>query len=487
MVLCTSLAHADNLDDAREAFNEAQLLYKQGKFKSAAKKFRDAYKAKAYPQFLFNIGASYERANNYRAAVDYYGRYLDKVPDAKDKAQIKKRIAVLKEEIERAKKSQDKAPSQKVKQLRAVKLQSVVVIRSTPPGAKIWLDSKKGPPLGLTPWEGNIQGRHVIYVELEGHSPAQDVIEPSGSNRIRDVRFVLTRFEQKAENYLGLLKVTSNVPGAQVFIDNKEAGAYGVTPFQKQIDEGKHKVWVTAPGYNTYEREIDIAKTQVHSIHATLEGSPVGYMNFRGAGIEFSKVWMDDEVICETGPCRVAVPEGKHKFKVSRKDYKSYSKNVTVRSASETRFTVGLVKKPGKADAVVAWTLAAVFAGGATYSWFKLKPQQEDRYNAAKIVSDNVDALFNACPNSDNDCRNALRDQKEDANSHKDEHNLKRKVAKWGAIAGWGAAGISAAVATYYTFRDKGEPSTGQTETRAIKVKPLVGVNFGGLGVDGTF
>src|SRR5665647_3605676 len=99
---------ADALKKAQSAFDNAQLSYLQGKYDEAAQGFQDAYAARPFPQFLYNIGASFHMKGKktsdieaYQKAVDNYKKYLAEDPTASDKAKVEKAIGVLEAEITR--------------------------------------------------------------------------------------------------------------------------------------------------------------------------------------------------------------------------------------------------------------------------------------------------------------------------------------------------------------------------------------------------
>src|ERR1700712_4338349 len=83
---------ADALKKAQSAFDQAQLDYLQGKYDDAARGFQDAYLARPFPQFLYNVGASFhmkgKKASDpeaYQKAVEAYKKYLAEDPHATDK------------------------------------------------------------------------------------------------------------------------------------------------------------------------------------------------------------------------------------------------------------------------------------------------------------------------------------------------------------------------------------------------------------------
>src|SRR4029077_19904619 len=74
--------------------------------------FQDAYAARPFPQFLYNIAASFHMKGKkssdvvaYGKAVEFYKKYLQEDPNATDKPKVEKAISVLEDEIKRLKDS----------------------------------------------------------------------------------------------------------------------------------------------------------------------------------------------------------------------------------------------------------------------------------------------------------------------------------------------------------------------------------------------
>src|SRR2546430_2660393 len=82
----------DALKKAQTAFHQAQSQYLEGKYDEAAQGFQDAYASRPFPQFLYNVGASFHMkgkktsdVQSYGKAVEFYKRYLAEEPQAPDK------------------------------------------------------------------------------------------------------------------------------------------------------------------------------------------------------------------------------------------------------------------------------------------------------------------------------------------------------------------------------------------------------------------
>ena len=461
---------ADALKKAQSAFDTAQLDYLQGKYDEAAQGFQDAYAARPFPQFLYNVGAAFHMKGKknsdgaaYAKAVEFYKKYLAEDAQAADKAKVEKAIGVLEAEIARLKAnppvgagsgsgSAAPPPSQEVQQLGEVKVRGLIVVESDPSNATIYIDDKKKGSFATTPWSGSLDGEHKIIIEKRGYKVAEKTISADPSKL-----FVLSAVMAQ-EDYLGWVEISSNVPGAEIFIDDKSIGAVGKTPLSQNIKPGKHTFWISTEGYDEYKEEVDVIAGETHAIKATLKGEPVGKINVIGAGIEDSKVFIDGQVACERGPCLKPLTQGDHTVMVTRPGFKSYTKRVTIQAKTEMAIKVGLAPTPSRSDAVVAYVLAAGFGGGAIYLGIQANNYRDELKTAIAKGDPPVD------PN--------------------DGRFTKGKIFAIAADATFAVAGITALTAIYYTFREKGAPSTALIDVRALALQPQIGPGYAGLGME---
>jgi hypothetical protein len=467
----------DALRKAQASFDQAQSDYLQGKYDEAAQGFQEAYSARPFPQFLYNVGASFHMKGkkasdvpSYTKAVEFYKRYLKEEPQATDKAKVEKAITVLEAEIKRL---QDLAagagsaagsaappqatPSQEVQQLGDVKVRGLVVIVTEPQNATIYLDDKKKGPFAQTPWSGSIEGEHKLIIEKQGYKPVETVISADPSKLIQ----VISPLSQ--EFHLGWIKITSNVPGADIYIDDKSVGAVAKTPLSpgQNIEPGKHTVWISAEGYDEYTETVEIFPGKTKEIHANLKGSPVGKLTVNGMGIDDSKIYVDGKIACEQGPCLQSLTEGSHEITVKRSGYKTYSKKIMITAKTETTVRVQQAQRPGHKDAIVAYVLTAAFAGGGIYLGSQAKSLKSD-------LQADIDA---GMPPIDNN----------------DPRFFRGKVYAIAADGCFAIAGVTFLTAVYYTLRDKGPPSRATIDVHAIALQPQLGPTFAGMGLGGSF
>jgi tetratricopeptide (TPR) repeat protein len=474
---------ANALQKAQTAFDQAQVSYLQGKYDEAAQGFQDAYAARSFPQFLYNVGASFHMKGKktsdpeaYQNAVDAYRRYLAADPQAPDKAKVEKAIAVLEDEIKRLKTPAAApgpdpgtgsgaetppgtgsaapaapSPSPQVEQLGDVKVRGLVVIESDPSNAAIYIDDKRKGSFSTTPWSGTLEGDHKIIIEKRGYTVVEKTISADPSKL-----FVLFG-AMSQQSFLGWIEITSNVPGADIFIDDKANGVVGRTPLSQNIKPGKHTFWISTEGYDEYKQEIDVIANEVTTIKAPLKGAPVGKLSITGLGIEDSTIYADGKVLCERGPCLKGLQQGEHTVTVTRPGFKPYSKMVSIQARTETQIRVTLVPTPSRGDAIVAYSLAGLFGAGGIVLGLQANKYRDDLKK--EIAS-------GAVPPDSNDPR-----------------FTKGKIFAIAADGTFVIAAGTALIAVYYTFRDKGAPSAGLIDVRALALRPEVGPSYAGLGM----
>ncbi len=468
----TGSAAAQNAqwDAAKAAFDQAQVAYLGGNYDDAAAGFKKAYEARAMSQFLFNIGAAYHMKGkktsdpaSYQLAVDYYKKYVAEDPKADDAPQVQKAITVLEEEVKRLATApppdpanpsnvQPQVPSEQVQALGEVKVRGLIVIESEPQGANIYINGKEKGPFAQTPWSGSMEGEFQYLVEKRGYKSKE------GRTSADPSRLMVLQIVLSEEDYLGWLEIKSNVPGADIFLDDKNVGAIGKTPFSGNFKPGKHKVWISADGYEESEHDIEIIAGETHEIGATLKGSPVGYLNVRGTGIEASEILVDGEVVCPRGPCRKPIREGRRRITVRRPGYKPYSTTIEVQAKTEIAIKPTLAKKPGRGDAIVAYVFSAAFVGGGVYLGLeagKIRDELRSELDTGAPPIDQADPRFD-----------------------------RGKYFAIGANAAFALGGLVGLAAVYYTFRDKGAPSTAQLDVRAIALTPVLGRDTAGLSLE---
>lgn len=98
------------------------------------------------------------------------------------------------------------------------------------------------------------------------HQQAREMLEaylkkyPKAGDR-RNIKEIIKGLEVVVQTRV---TITSQPPGASIFIDTEAGGKVGVTPYKGTIEPGSHLVILKAPGYSTTQQSFDIpARSQV--------------------------------------------------------------------------------------------------------------------------------------------------------------------------------------------------------------------------------
>ncbi|QQR89333.1 MAG: tetratricopeptide repeat protein [Myxococcales bacterium] len=98
-------ADSSKVATAKQVFIKGQKAYDEGHFEEALGLFRQAYKLTGLSDILYNIATVADRLRHDEEALSAYERYLEEVPEAKDKEHVEGRIRILESSIQREKKS----------------------------------------------------------------------------------------------------------------------------------------------------------------------------------------------------------------------------------------------------------------------------------------------------------------------------------------------------------------------------------------------
>jgi tetratricopeptide (TPR) repeat protein len=82
-------------EEARQHFKLGKALYEAGRFPDAAREFDEAYRLSERPQLLYNAYVAHRDASNLPGAIAALGSYLEKVPDAPDRVNLRARLEAM--------------------------------------------------------------------------------------------------------------------------------------------------------------------------------------------------------------------------------------------------------------------------------------------------------------------------------------------------------------------------------------------------------
>jgi hypothetical protein len=153
----------DVVEQARARFRRGVELYRQQRWREAAKEFEAAYQVKPHGAIHFNVAQCRERLGEWPAAFRAYADYLREVPSAEDRAAVR-------------------AAMRKIEDRLAKVGTQVLLVYGDPPGARVTLD---GVDRGQAPLHFALPpGAYALRLTLEGHEPAAERVTLTASASI---------------------------------------------------------------------------------------------------------------------------------------------------------------------------------------------------------------------------------------------------------------------------------------------------------------
>lgn len=136
-----------------------------------------------------------------------------------------------------------------------------LAIATNPAGAAISIDGK---PVGQSPVSESVSaGSHVYRAELSGYRPCERsvLVEDGGLYTLR------CDLEILAQEDSGVVDITTNPPGASVFVD---AIGRGMSPARVKLKAGAHHISLKLQGYQPIEEDISVTRNQTVPVDRTL-------------------------------------------------------------------------------------------------------------------------------------------------------------------------------------------------------------------------
>lgn len=437
MLASPATARSDDtpIERARRSMELGQEAFSQGSFQEAAALFISAYTASSFSAFLYNAGLAYEKAGDREKSVEMYRRYLEEEPAANDRPGVESRIEQLLGKAES--KAEEEGPSSDPPEDGATDaagvMKSLISVRTNPSDATIAILDESGGVISsaAAPLAQTVEkGRYTVRAS----HPDFRTVETEVSVSSGQVYVVVVEMSQGA--FLGFLKVTSSVPGAAIYVDDRNAGKVGVTPFGSVFPTGKHTLWVELPGYAPVTEEVDIKLGESLDLEVALQRLSFGSLCVK-PNTDEARVLVDGKSVGHASEKKVLstfLMTGPHKVEVIREGMKDYAADVTIEGGKETRLRVRLSPKPSRRPAWVAASFSAVMLiSGGVFGGMALSLRKD-------LIADRNDGRL----------------------ANDDSRILQSLFWGIGADVSFGVGAILAGLSIYYFLRDPLPPSKGK-------------------------
>jgi outer membrane receptor for ferrienterochelin and colicins len=165
--------------------------------------------------------------------------------------------------------------------------------------------------------------------------------EPLPERDAAEVDQALSRLRPK----VALVRVTTQPPGAEVFVDREDLGARGLSPQTLALSPGRHEVMVSKEGYRRARVEVDLARglaTQKNFLLELITGTVRLSGTPQGAQVRATP---EGEVLGEL-PGSLRFTPGQHVLYVSAPGHVPAQVVVDVKADTDVPFNVALSPRP---------------------------------------------------------------------------------------------------------------------------------------------
>ncbi len=421
-----------SIEDARHHMELGQDAFARREFEAAGAEFMAAYDASPFGAFLYNAGLAFEKAGKLSKAIELYKRYLDATTNASDAANVTAKIKELEATLAPSIGGDSQAPSITPKpdvKITEIVMKSLISVRTNPKDAFVRITDAKGGLISETRGDSAMTVEHGAYTVEASHPDFKTV---TTEIRVSPGQVYIVVVEMSQGAFLGFLHVISDVPGADVYIDKKEEGSPGKTPFGNAVPAGKHTLWVEKPGYEIHTQDFEMKLGQETRIEVAMRRLPFGTLLVK-SNVQPTTVHVDGKLLGEA-PFEGKLPPGKHQLVVKSEGMKNYESPVDVNAGQRTKVLVRMNPKPSRTSAwVSAGTAVAFIVGGSIVGAkaLELDRELEKERNEGRLASD-------------------------------DKRITKGFFLSLGADLSFGVAAVLSGLSIYYFVRDPLPPSEGK-------------------------
>ncbi len=143
-----------------------------------------------------------------------------------------------------------------------------------------------------------------------------------------------------------VVRVVSDPPGATLYIDDKEKGAVGTTPYKGRLPRGPHVLVLELDGYEPAVQDIEVKKrrklqmfrielTEVSNGTVEVDSKP------KDTGSFGAQIFVDGKESGEL-PEILELPAGAHQLEVKKKGYRSYDEWIEVAKGETLKVLIAL-------------------------------------------------------------------------------------------------------------------------------------------------
>lgn len=326
-------ARADDATEAKLRFDRGVAFIERGEVRQALDEFFVSNRLSPNPTATYNIAACLEALERFAEAFSTYSAYLEGFElGAEERSSGRAALARILPKVAR------------------------LSVRSTPPGAAIFVDRPNLGQYGVTPRTlAHEPGEHTVIAVLSGHHRAERKVTLA-RGELTEVALELAPIEET-------VRIDSAPPGAQVRIGRPEGPVVGTTPLQTRLALGERRIFLALDGYEARREVVDVVAGGAPALSVTMRKLPAPTGRLRVlTNVPNALVRVNGEASGYT-PLVVELPGGAHQISVERRGYTTWLGPVGIVPERPLVADVTLRSEdPPRPAAALKWVLGATAA-----------------------------------------------------------------------------------------------------------------------------
>jgi tetratricopeptide (TPR) repeat protein len=317
---------AGNREEAAKHDQQAKAYYKEGKYLEALGEFRKAYDLAPSAALTYNIARCHERLSQYQEALAMYERYAKEETDPRDRAEALDKIETLKRKLG------TEASTPDAKYQARIDAGRKAYARGDYEGAieefKAAFDLKPNP--GALYNIAKSYEKMARYEEAIEHFQQYLDLDPKASDRA-DVEETIKRLKKALKEKFQELAVSSDPPGADIYLDDRNTGLQGQTNYRFKVTPGPHTLYLDLNGYEPTKRDFNMPDDKPLALDFKMKKlENVGYLEIK-VDQDGARIFIDGAIIgLSPYKLKKALTEGPHQIQVEQIGYQRYSQQVNV-------------------------------------------------------------------------------------------------------------------------------------------------------------
>ena len=345
---------------ARLYAQAGRTFYENGQYAEAIREFRKAYDIAPRAALAYNIGRCHERLSQLQDAIEWYEIYVSKTTDPKERAEAIRKIEDLKGQIGVTATSPEGRFRARVDSGRAKykagdfegaieEFRAAFDIKASP--APLYNIAKSYENMGR--WE-EAADYYRQYLDLD----------PNASDRA-NVEALIKDMQRRIRDRFKELSISSDPPGAEIYLDDRTSGLQGQTNFRMKVEPGPHTLYLDLNGYEPVKRDFVMPDENLALDFKLKKLENVGYLVI-SVNQEGARIFIDGAIVgLSPFTQKKALEAGVHQVQVEKVGYDRWTGEVEILRDQEVPLAVVLEEydPPISDDTLSAWGSGLVLTG----------------------------------------------------------------------------------------------------------------------------